>query len=88
MEQVSFSGAYAAKSGQTVVYVTERAVFTLADGQVTLIEIAPGIDLDKDVLALMDFKPQISPHLKQMPAGIFQPKWGQLRQIIEVKTKG
>ena len=88
VEQVSFSGAYAAKTGQTVVYVTERAVFTLADGQVTLIEIAPGIDLDKDVLALMDFKPQISPHLKQMPAGIFQPKWGQLRQIIEVKTKG
>ncbi|MEN6411567.1 MAG: acyl CoA:acetate/3-ketoacid CoA transferase [Veillonellales bacterium] len=88
VEQVTFSGKYAAKTNQAVVYVTERAVFILEDGQVTLSEVAPGIDLEKDVLALMDFKPRISPNLKQMPAEIFQPKWGQLKPVIEAKTKG
>jgi propionate CoA-transferase len=88
VEQVTFSGKFAAQVHQAVVYVTERAVFVLENGQVTLTEIAPGIDLEKDVLALMDFKPVISPNLKQMPNEIFQPKWGQLKQIIEAKTKG
>jgi propionate CoA-transferase len=88
VEQVTFSGKYAAKIKQPVVYVTERAVFTLEDGRMTLIEIAPGIDLEKDVLALMDFKPQISPNLKTMPSEIFQPKWGKLQEIIQVNTKG
>ncbi|GAB6155509.1 hypothetical protein JCM17380_42600 [Desulfosporosinus burensis] len=49
----------------------------------TLIEIAPGIDMEKDILALMDFKPRISPALKTMPSEIFQPVWGKLKQIIE-----
>lgn len=88
VEQITFSGKYAAKNNKPVVYVTERAVFTLENGQVTLTEIAPGIDLEKDVLALMDFKPVISPDLKQMPGEIFQTKWGQLKQIIEAKMKG
>ena len=86
VEQITFSGKYAAKIKQPVMYVTERAVFTLEDGQMTLIEIAPGIDLEKDVLALMDFKPQISSQLKEMPSEIFQPKWGKLQEIIQVKS--
>jgi propionate CoA-transferase len=86
VEQVTFSGKYAQKINQAVLYVTERAVFTLEDGQVTLIEIAPGVDLEKDVLALMDFKPRISPNLKLMPKGIFEPEWGLLKQIIDEKT--
>ena len=88
VEQVTFSGKYAAKVKQPVVYVTERAVFMLENGKMTLTEIAPGIDLEKDILALMDFKPEISPDLKTMPAGIFQPKWGELKDIIEAKKKG
>jgi propionate CoA-transferase len=88
VEHVTFSGQYAAKINQPVLYITERAVFTLEGGEVTLIEIAPGIDLEKDILALMDFKPKISPNLKTMPDGIFRPKWGELKQIIEAKTKG
>jgi propionate CoA-transferase len=62
-------------------------VFELQDGQVTLIEIAPGIHLEKDILAQMEFAPRISPHLKPMLAGIFQPKWGGLRQIIETNDR-
>ncbi|NLY91880.1 MAG: acyl CoA:acetate/3-ketoacid CoA transferase, partial [Firmicutes bacterium] len=85
VEQITFSGKYAQKTNQSVLYITERAVFTLEDGQMTLIEIAPGIDLEKDVLALMDFRPRISPDLKPMPKEIFEPEWGLLKQIIDEK---
>jgi propionate CoA-transferase len=53
-----------------------------------LTEIAPGVDLEKDILSQMDFKPVVSPNLKTMPAEIFQTKWGQLRTILEAKQKG
>jgi propionate CoA-transferase len=87
VEQITFSGAYAAKKNKPILYITERAVFKLIDGMVTLIEIAPGIDLEKDILANMDFKPAISPDLKSMPEEIFQPTWGRLKEIIESKKK-
>ncbi|MDR3762949.1 MAG: acyl CoA:acetate/3-ketoacid CoA transferase [Acidobacteriota bacterium] len=85
VEQVTFSGAYANKTGQPVLFVTERAVFELIDGKVTLTEVAPGIDLEKDILAQMEFTPAISPHLKPMPAELFQPNLFGLRKIIETK---
>ncbi|HTY63138.1 MAG TPA: CoA-transferase [Acidobacteriota bacterium] len=87
VEQITFSGKYAAKSNKPILYVTERAVFRLIDGEVTLIEIAPGIDLEKDILAQMEFKPRISPDLKLMPDEIFYPEWGKLKQHIEAKTQ-
>ncbi|HUN54911.1 MAG TPA: acyl CoA:acetate/3-ketoacid CoA transferase [Smithella sp.] len=59
VEQVTFSGKIAQDNGMQVLYVTERCVFTLTPQGVELTEIAPGIDLDKDILALMDFKPVI-----------------------------
>ena len=80
--QVTFSGKYSQKNGQKVLYVTERAVFALEDGEVTLIEIAPGMDVEKDVIAAMDFRPRISPNLKEMPKEIFEPQWGKLKEII------
>lgn len=85
VEQVTFSGPYAKQTKQPVLFITERAVFELIDGFVTLTEIAPGVSLEKDVLAQMDFTPRISPNLKLMPAEIFRPKWGGLRRIIEGK---
>ena len=85
VEQVTFSGAYATATKQPVLYITERAVFEFQDGQVTLIEIAPGIDLQRDILAQMEFTPRISPNLKPMPSGIFRQTWGELRQVIETK---
>jgi propionate CoA-transferase len=66
VEQISFSAARALQIGQPVSYVTERAVFELSADGVVLTEIAPGLDLDKDVLAHMDFKPPISAQLKEI----------------------
>jgi propionate CoA-transferase len=87
VEQITFSGKYAAKSNKPILYVTERAVFTLIDGELTLIEIAPGIDLEKDILAHMEFKPRIAADLKLMPQEIFYPEWGKLKQHIEAKRQ-
>jgi propionate CoA-transferase len=85
VEQVTFSGAYATKTGQPVLFITERAVFELREGRLTLIEIAPGMDVKTDVLAHMDFVPNISPQLKSMPPELFRPKWGGLRALLEAK---
>ena len=82
VKQITFAGKYAGEN-QTVLYITERAVFQLINKKVTLIEIAPGVDLEKDILANMDFRPEISPDLKLMDAGIFEEKWGGLGKYIE-----
>ena len=73
LEQVSYNGAYAAQKGQKALYVTERAVFERTTRGLTLIEIAPGADLQKDILDQMGFKPTISPNLKEMDARLFDP---------------
>ncbi len=84
--QITFSGEYATKRGQKVLYVTERAVFTLENGEMTLIEIAPGMDVEKDVIAYMDFRPRVSPNLKEMPKEIFAPSWGKLKDMVLAKA--
>ena len=77
VQQITFSGEYAGRTGQKVLYVTERAVFRLlpgngADHKLELIEIAPGVDLEKDILAKMEFEPVVSPDLKKMDKKIFE----------------
>jgi len=57
VEQVTFSGDYAAEKGQPVLYVTERCVFRRTPEGMELAEVAPGIDVERDILAHMDFKP-------------------------------
>jgi len=71
VQQVSFSGKYALEKGQEVLYITERAVFTLKPEGLTLIEIAPGIDLQKDVLDMMEFKPHIDPGLREIDHRVY-----------------
>ena len=71
VNEVSFSGAIATRRGQHVRYITERAVFELSDGRVTLIEIAEGLDPDKDVISHMGFIPEVSENLTTMDRRVF-----------------
>ncbi|KXA13150.1 CoA transferase [Fusobacterium equinum] len=71
LEQITFSGRLAAKIDKKVLYVTERAVFELRREGLTLIEIAPGINLQKDILEQMEFTPYIAPELKIMDTRIY-----------------
>ena len=71
VDQITFSGKQARFQNQQVLYVTERAVFRLQEKELELMEIAPGIDLQKDILDQMDFLPLIAENLKTMDASIF-----------------
>ena len=71
VEHRTFSGEQALKSKQAVIYVTERCVFHLDKKGITLVEIAPGIDLEKDILSQMDFQPVVAEYLTLMDARIF-----------------
>jgi propionate CoA-transferase len=70
VEQVSFSAARSRELRQPVLIVTERAVFELGNDGLVLLEIAPGMDVDRDVLAHMAFVPKMN-HVKTMPAHCF-----------------
>jgi propionate CoA-transferase len=74
VEQKTFSGRYAAKNRQPVLYVTERCVFKLKEEGLELLEIAPGIDIERDILAHMAFKPIIDKEPQLMDSRIFQPQ--------------
>lgn len=72
VEHLSFNGPYTVGKGTKVLYVTERAVFELREGRLTLTEIAPGIDLQRDVLDQLAAPIPISPDLKLMDERIFR----------------
>ncbi len=72
VEHLSFNGPYTAGRGTRLLYITERAVFDLRDGRLTLAEIAPGADLARDVLAQLGAPVPVAPDLKQMDARIFR----------------
>ena len=72
VEQITFSGKVARREGQKILFVTERCVFKLIPEGLMLTEIAPGVDLEKDILGQMGFRPLIAPDLKPMDSRIFQ----------------
>ncbi|MDZ7854316.1 MAG: acyl CoA:acetate/3-ketoacid CoA transferase [Halomonas sp.] len=72
VEHRTFSGTLAAADGKPVCYVTERAVFELTPEGLTLTEIAPGVDLERDILALMAFTPRMPEPPRTMDARIFR----------------
>jgi propionate CoA-transferase len=74
VSQISYNGNFARERRQQVLFVTERAVFRLADVGLELVEVAPGVSVQEEVLALMDFTPSVSPNLKLMDARIFRPE--------------
>jgi propionate CoA-transferase len=82
VEHVTFSGAYATARGQSVLYVTERCVFKLGPDGLELTEVAPGIDIERDILALMDFKPVISRDPIAMDSRIFREEAMDLRSDL------
>lgn len=73
VEQVTFSGKRACDNRQRVIYVTERAVFELQDNEVVLTEVAPGVDVEKDIIANMEFRPRVSPDVRIMDTQLFRP---------------
>jgi len=73
VEHRTYSGEFAYARGQEALYITERCVFRLIKEGLEIIEIAPGIDLQRDILAQMDFKPRVSEQLTTMDARIFLP---------------
>ena len=75
--QVSFCGRRAIMQGQDVTYVTERCVMRLTAGGPTVTEVAPGIDLERDVLAQADIALKVAADATTMPAALYRPdRWG------------
>jgi propionate CoA-transferase len=81
VEQVTFSGAYAGESGQPVFYVTERCVLQRTADGVELIEVAPGVDVERDILAQMEFRPIVRDP-KPMDPRLFRPEPMGLEQSL------
>ena len=75
VDHITFSGEYSLTKArkQQVHYITERAVFELKEEGLTLTEIAPGADLDRDILDRMEFRPSIAEDLKEMDPRLFRP---------------
>ncbi|MCD8871517.1 acyl CoA:acetate/3-ketoacid CoA transferase [Staphylococcus gallinarum] len=84
---VDFNAQYAQELGQEVYFVTERGVFELMNNGLKLIEIAPGLDIEKDILAHMDFKPMVAEDIKVTNPAIYHDKWGGLAQVIRSEDR-
>lgn len=75
VQHITFSGEHSREKGtQQVLYITERAVFTLTDYGLTLIETAPGADLQRDILDKMESRPHVASDLKLMDERLFRPE--------------
>lgn len=87
LEQVSYNGKFADANGQKVIFVTERAVFELTRDGLILVEIAPGVNLERDILAQMDFHPQVPESIKTMDARLFRNEPMGLTQDLSTRAQ-
>lgn len=83
VQQISYNGKIAGDTGQNMVYVTERAVFKLTPEGPMLVEVAKGVDIQKDILNQMEFEPLIAKDLKYTDTRIYMETWGGLKEIIQ-----
>ncbi|MDO4279202.1 MAG: CoA-transferase [Lachnoclostridium edouardi] len=88
VQQISYNGKMAVARGQNMFFVTERAVFKLTEKGPVLIEIAKGADMEKDILAQMEFKPLMADEIRETPVEIYKEKAFGLKKIIEGQELG
>lgn len=81
VEQITYSGGLAAETGQPCYYVTERCVFRRIPEGIELVEVAPGVDLEQDILAQMDFRPIVKDP-RPMESRIFLPQPMNLERLL------
>ncbi|MBR2779111.1 MAG: acylcoa--acetate/3-ketoacidcoatransferase [Firmicutes bacterium] len=83
-EQIAFDAPKAAKNGKPALFITERAVLEAREDGVYLLEIAPGVDMQKDIFDQMGFEPKIPEEgVKFMPLEIFEEEWHGLTEILD-----
>jgi len=87
LEQICYCASMGRERGQVTLFVTERAVFRVGRDGLELIEIAPGLDVERDVIAKMGFRPLVSRELKPMDARIFLPRPMGLSADIHAKPR-
>ena len=80
---MTFSGEYAQKGGQKILYITESCVFELTPDGLELIEVAPGVNYQKDVIELMGFEPIVSKRFTHMEPRIFVHECMGLKEDIK-----
>jgi len=81
--KIGFNAELGLKMGKEVMYITERAVFRLTNEGLVLEEYAPGVDIEKDILSKMEFKPRISRNLHPMDESIFREGEVGFRKLVE-----
>jgi propionate CoA-transferase len=74
IEQICYNAEFAERQGRTAIFVTERAVFQAVDGGLELIEVAPGIDIEQDIMAHMPYRPRCASALRLMDRRLFSPE--------------
>ena len=88
VEHVTFSGEYALKKKQPVLYVTERCIFELTDAGMVLVEVAPGVDVEEHILAQMEFEPIVTGTPSLMDPRIFSPEpMGLGKDLLALKLE-
>ncbi len=74
VQHLTFNGSYAIERGQEVLYITERCVFRLTGQGLEMVEIAPGVQLERDIFGQMEFEPRIASNLRIMDVRLFRPR--------------